>query len=204
MHYHYAYLWDKGTSAPFNRYVVAIESVMTTNGQVFLAVLTESEEFAKCVISWFYEDALLILGEHGMDRQIKSTFLRNINGHWIKEEFQPEGTVLLMYGKKSFIFAKGKMKMLSADRKKQNCIFENTICFEKIKAGDAFLLYNDSFFEKMDQGTVLRKLGCVKESYCELDLAEEIQRNLQEIKRRIRSRGEKDSIAAIYILAERK
>ena len=161
MVYHYAYLWDKGNVSPQNRFVLVVESVMTTNGQVLLALLTESEQFARMAIAWLYEEGLPILRERGMCRQIRSTFLRNVS------EEEPGGTVLLLYGKQFFSYSNGQLSLSiyqnGESPKVTNHIEENKFeeirfeinnseyCkFGKIKAGDSALLYSDSMLTRMD------------------------------------------------------
>ena len=215
MIYHYAYLWDKGEVSPQNRFVLVVESVMTTNGQVLLALLTESEQFARMAVSWLYEEGLPILRERGMCRQIRSTFLRNIS------EEDPGGTVLLLYGKQFFSYSNGQLS-LSIYQNGESPIFTNHIkenkfegirfeinnskyCkFGKIKAGDSALLYSDSMLTRMDSEVILRKLNSVKQTDSDLDLEERLQKSMDEIMRRIRSRGEKEEIAAIFIRMDKK
>ena len=215
MIYHYAYLWDKGTVSPQNRFVLVVESVMTTNGQVLLALLTESEQFARMAVSWLYEEGLPILRECGMCRQIRSTFLRNVNGE------DPGGTVLLLYGKQFFSYSDGQLS-LSIYQNGESPIFTNHIkenkfegirfeinnskyCkFGKIKAGDSALLYSDSMLTRMVPEIILRKLNSVKQTDSDLDLEERLQKSMDEIMRRIRSRGEKEEIAAIFIRMDKK
>ncbi len=215
MIYHYAYLWDKGTVSPQNRFVLVVESVMTTNGQVLLALLTESEQFARMAVSWLYEEGLPILRERGMCRQIRSTFLRNIS------EEDPGGTVLLLYGKQFFSYSNGQLS-LSIYQNGESPIFTNHIkenkfegirfeinnskyCkFGKIKAGDSALLYSDSMLTRMVPEIILRKLNSVKQTDSDLDLEERLQKSMDEIMRRIRSRGEKEEIAAIFIRMDKK
>ncbi len=117
---HYAYLWDKGEVSPQNRFVLVVESVMTTNGQVLLALLAESEQFARMADSWLYEEGLSILRERGMCRQIRSTFLRNVS------EEDPGGTVLLLYGKQFFSYSNGQLS-LSIYQNGESPIFTNHI-----------------------------------------------------------------------------
>ena len=206
MIYHYAYLWDKGTVSPQNRFVLAVESVMTINGQVLLALLTESEQFARMAVSWLYEEGLPILRECGMCRQIRSTFLRNVNGE------DPGGTVLLLYGKQFFSYSDGQLS-LSIYQNGESPIFTNHIeekdkfegiRFGKIKAGASALLYSDSLLTRMDPEVILRKLISVKQTDSGLDLEERLQKSMDEIMRRIRSRGEKEDIAAIFVRMDKK
>lgn len=219
MIYHYAYLWDKGEVSPQNRFVLAVESVMTTmttNGQVLLALLTESEQFARMAVAWLYEEGLPILRERGMCRQIRSTFLRNIS------EEDPGGTVLLLYGKQFFSYSSGQLS-LSIYQNGESPKFTNHIeekdkfeeirfeinnseyCkFGKIKAGDSALLYSDSMLTRMDPEVILRKLISVKQTDSGLDLEESLQKSMDEVMRRIRSRGEKEEIAAIFIRMDKK
>ena len=215
MIYHYAYLWDKGDLSPNNRFIIAVESVMTTNGQVLLALLTESEQFARMAVSWLYEEGLPILRERGMCRQIRSTFLRNIS------EEDPGGTVLLLYGKQFFSYSNGQLS-LSIYQNGESPIFTNHIkenkfegirfeinnskyCkFGKIKAGDSALLYSDSMLTRMVPEIILRKLNSVKQTDSDLDLEERLQKGMDEIMRRIRSRGEKEDIAAIFVRMDKK
>ena len=215
MIYHYAYLWDKGDLSPHNRFVLAVESVMTTNGQVLLALLTESEQFARMAVSWLYEEGLPILRDRGMCRQIRSTFLRNIS------EEDPGGTVLLLYGKQFFSYSNGQLS-LSIYQNGESPKFTNNIeenkfeeirfgktnseyCkFGKIKTGASALLYSDSLLTRMDSETVMRKLNSVKQADSDFDLEERLQKSMDEIMRRIRSRGEREEIAAIFIRMDKK
>ena len=206
MIYHYTYLWDKGEVSPQNRFVLVVESVMTTNGQVLLALLTESEQFARMAVSWLYEEGLPILRERGMCRQIRSTFLRNIS------EEDPGGTVLLLYGKQFFSYSNGQLS-LSIYQNGESPIFTNHIeekdkfegiRFGKIKAGASALLYSDSLLTRMDPEVILRKLISVKQTDSGLDLEESLQKSMDEVMRRIRSRGEKEEIAAIFIRMDKK
>lgn len=215
MIYHYAYLWDKGNLSPHNRFVLVVESVMTTNGQVLLALLTESEQFARMAVSWLYEEGLPILRERGMCRQIRSTFLRDIS------EEDPGGTVLLLYGKQFFSYSNGQLSLSiyqnGESPKFTNYIEENKFeetrfgktnseyCkFGKIKAGDSALLYSDSMLTRMDIEIIMQKLSSVKQTDSGLDLEERLQKSMDEIMRRIRSRGEKEEIAAIFIRMDKK
>ena len=205
MVYHYAYLWDKGTVSPQNRFVLAVESVMTTNGQVLLALLTESEQFARMAVSWLYEEGLPVLRERGMCRQIRSTFLRNVS-----EEY-PGGTALLLYRKQFFSYSNGQLSLSiyqnGESPKVTNHIEENKfeeIRFGKIKAGASALLYSDSLLTRMDPEVILRKLNSVKQTDSDLDLEERLQKSMDEVMRRIRSRGEKEEIAAIFIRMDKK
>ena len=76
--------------------------------------------------------------------------------------------------------------------------------FGKIKAGDSALLYSDSMLTRMDPETILRKLNSVRQTDSDLDLEEKLQKSMDEIMRRIRSRGEKEEIAAIFIRMDKK
>ena len=76
--------------------------------------------------------------------------------------------------------------------------------FGKIKAGDSALLYSDSMLTRMDIEIIMQKLSSVKQTDSGLDLEERLQKSMDEIMRRIRSRGEKEEIAAIFIRMDKK
>ena len=201
MTYYYAYLWDRGPVSRHNRFVLAVENVMTTSGQALLAVLTESEEFAETAVSWYYGEGLFILREWGMCRQIRSTFLRNISGK------APCGSMILLYKKQYFSYSNGQLS-LSVFQNGESPNFTNhtgeNCKFGKIKAGDSALLCSNSLFANMAPEVILRKLNGAHQSGQALEPEEKLQISFDEIKRRIRSRGGKEEIAAIFIQTDKR
>ena len=173
----YAYLWDKGPAVLSNPDVLCVESVMTTSGPVFLALLSESESFANAVISWFYEDALPILRERGMCRLIRSTFRQRVGE---KRTIDNAG-VILIYRRYCFLFFSGDRYQIKGVRS----------CFSRIQKKEMILISTGNLFERIGEETVFRKLNVFS--------SEEADRFLQEMKRRARSRGEAGAMNTIWI-----
>ena len=175
----YAYLWDKGPAVLSNPDVLCVESVMTTSGPVFLALLSESESFANAVISWFYEYALPILRERGMCRLIQSTFRQRIGKKG--NSSGDNAGVILIYRRYCFLFFSGNRYQIKGVGS----------CFSRIQKKEMILISTGNLFERIGEETVFRKLNVFS--------SDEADRFLQEMKRRARSRGEAGAMNTIWI-----
>ena len=228
MLYEHAYVWDKGSGSAGGPGGILLESVMTMKGPVLLAAIISSEKQGQRLLSWFYGEALPILLEEEFHHRLKSTFLRKMG------EEKEHTEMILLYGKRYFSASVnhekrkssaeinlerrentldgdfGRVYLLRSGKEgtKGNRLGLNcSLRFGKLKKKDSVLLCTGSFIEKMGEEPVYRKMGQIgfgRKNSCQTNLAEAAESKMQEIKRRLRSRGEKNRIAAIFIWIKKK
>ena len=220
MHFETACIWDKCCEEK-NSNVVAVESVMSDDGPVLLAVLSKDGYFARKTVGWFYEEGLRILAESGRKKKLVRSYMRTAGEQFYSKDFliyiQKRNHYLIMKSDGfDDIRISGREGIKPGKRKdfpkKTNLRFEKTYekeyiktdektnqksCFIKsgrLKRGDAFLICSNEFTNAITIENMKRLLSGNRN-----ETGTERRKKLEEMKRRAKSRGVSQSICAVYI-----
>ncbi|MBQ6637116.1 MAG: hypothetical protein IJH82_00525 [Lachnospiraceae bacterium] len=223
MHFETACIWDKCCEEK-NSNVVAVESVMSDDGPVLLAVLAKDGFLARKTVGWFYEEGLRILAENGGKKKLVRSFMRMTGVDFHTKDFliyiQKRNDYLIM---KSDGFddirisgkeGRNAVKEKGCSMKSNCCPMKTNSHFEKmyekvykktdqnalfIKSGrlkrcDAFLICTNEFKDAITEENLKMLLGRQSKENGSI-----ILKKLDEMKRRAKSRGVGQSICAVYI-----
>ena len=176
--YEHAYLWEKGRSSLHNDYTLAMESVTMGNGEACMVLICDDGVFTRKTVGWFFRDALLILRDYGICSYLRKSFLRKVAG-----KAEGDYVLLLLMNTKQMIQSRGEKFEIMDYRRKGIFVFDR------------------KSVQTLGKDALCRSLQSLLKHHPK---EEDIFVRLKEFARRCKSRGLRESMAAVYVRKRRK